>query len=166
MASFDQALPWVLKHEGGWSDDPADPGGATMKGITLATASKYGITTKEALRAISDDMVEMIYLEGYWRHQGIESQAVATKLFDVAVNMGPAVSARIGQRVCQILGQNVTVDGRLGPNTVAAINACNPDEFLHTMVELLRQHYNSLAEQAPKLAKFLAGWMRRAEDIP
>lgn len=166
MARFEEALPWVLKHEGGWSDDPHDPGGATMYGITLATARHYDIATKEQLRDITQELVERIYLEGYWRFDSVESQAVATKLFDMAVNLGPAAAARIAQRVCQMLGQSVTVDGRLGPISIAAINACNPDQFLRSVVQLLSQHYHDLTEHNPVLGKFLKGWLRRAEDLP
>lgn len=166
MARFEDALPWVLKHEGGWSDDEADPGGATMYGITLATARNYDIATKQQLRDITQEQVERIYREGYWKHEGIQSQRVATKLFDMAVNLGPVAAARIAQRVCQTLGQPIVIDGRLGSHSIECINACDPDQFLGSVVQLLTQHYQDLTAQNPKLAKFLRGWLNRAQDLP
>jgi len=65
---FEEALKLVLSHEGGWSDHPRDPGGATMKGITLAVFRRhYGANkTKEDLKNISDDALRQIYRSDYW----------------------------------------------------------------------------------------------------
>lgn len=57
--NFRRALPLVLKHEGGWADHPKDPGGATMKGVTLATFRRYvkADATKTDLRNISEEQI-------------------------------------------------------------------------------------------------------------
>ena len=66
--NFDACLAKVLKHEGGWADHPKDPGGATMKGVTIAVFREYKgrAVTKDELRAISDADLRAIYKAGYW----------------------------------------------------------------------------------------------------
>ena len=66
--NFATALAAVLKHEGGWSDHPADPGGATMRGVTKRTLEAHlgREMTKEELRNISDAMLSEIYRRRYW----------------------------------------------------------------------------------------------------
>lgn len=93
---FQRALAFVLSWEGGWADDPNDPGGATMQGITLATFTRWrhaqGMPTpsKDDLRAIKRDEVEAIYYQWYW----LASKAhelpwpLALAQFDTAVNAG------------------------------------------------------------------------------
>ncbi len=66
--NFTQSLALVLKHEGGWSDHPKDPGGATMKGVTLANFQRYvkPNATKGDLKNISDAQLSMVYRKYYW----------------------------------------------------------------------------------------------------
>ena len=69
MRNFSEVLKHTLVEEGGFSDHPADPGGATMKGITLAVYREYKRNphlTPTDLRIISDDEVEEIYRKRYW----------------------------------------------------------------------------------------------------
>ena len=91
--NFEVCLPITLKHEGGWSDHPADPGGATMKGVTLATyRSHFGAGKSKAdLRAITTGELRHIYRIGYWTPVGAENMAAGVDLavFDAAVNSGP-----------------------------------------------------------------------------
>lgn len=161
MADFKLALPYVLRHEGGWSDDPLDPGGATMHGITLRTAMRHGIMTKEALRAITPAQEAAIYREDYWRFDGIESQRVATKLFDMAVNMGLKTAVKLLQR-----GLEIQADGIIGRQTELEVNHRLPDEVLEILVEESRRHYLDICIARPKSKKFLNGWMARAEEVP
>lgn len=161
MASFALALPYVLRHEGGWSDDPDDPGGATMHGITLETAKRHGITTKEALRAITPEQEAAIYREDYWRFDGIESQRVATKLFDMAVNMGLRTAVKLLQR-----GLEIQADGVFGPKTEFEVNHRLPDVVLEILVEESRRHYLDICIARPKSKKYLDGWMARANEVP
>lgn len=102
---FTRALTFVLRWEGGWSDNAADPGGATMKGITLATftawrAAQYqSAPTKADLKAISDDEVTAIYWYWYWLKAGCDSLAWPLSLahFDLAVNGGVGRAAEAMQ---------------------------------------------------------------------
>ena len=88
--NFASSLAHVLKHEGGWADHPRDPGGATMKGVTLATYSDWlgRQATKDELRAISDEHLRTIYKARFWdavRGDELPS-GVDYVVFDMAVN--------------------------------------------------------------------------------
>lgn len=92
LANFQNCLAVTLGYEGGWSDHPSDPGGATMKGITLATYRRFKPgATKAELRNIADDMVEKIYRSDYWDKVGGDRLAAGVDLatFDAGVNSGP-----------------------------------------------------------------------------
>jgi lysozyme family protein len=90
--NFARSLALVLKSEGGWSDNPADPGGATMKGVTLATfRRRHPNATKADLRAISNDDLASIYRDGFWKPVNGDGLASGVDLvtFDASVNSGP-----------------------------------------------------------------------------
>lgn len=167
MASIDKALPWILAHEGGWSDDPDDPGGATNQGITLETSKRHGIMTKESLRDITPEQVAGIYKADYWRFDAISSQQVATKIFDMAVNMGLKTAITLAQKALVTLGApDDFVDGRFGKWTTRSINAVAPAEMLALLCEESADRYLSIVINRPKSAKYLGGWLKRAEAIP
>lgn len=118
---FDICLSITLAYEGGWSDHPSDPGGATMKGVTLATFRRYYPgATKADLRAITDAQVSRIYREGYWNVvRGDDLPAgVDLAVFDAAVNSGPMRAAKWLQGVV-----GVSQDGVIGPKTLTATKA-------------------------------------------
>lgn len=100
MSDFERSLAFTLRMEGGWSDDPRDSGGATMKGITLGTYTRwraahgYAPPSKGALRDITDAEVAAIYRAYYWDAAGCEKLAWPLNLahFDLAVNAGPGVA--------------------------------------------------------------------------
>lgn len=92
-SNFKSCLAVTLRYEGGWSDHPSDPGGATMKGITLATYRRYRPgATRTQLRNIPAKDVEAIYRTGYWEPVGGDRLAAGVDLatFDAGVNSGPA----------------------------------------------------------------------------
>ncbi len=91
--NFANCLKVTLAYEGGWADNPKDPGGATMKGITLATFRRYfPKATKNDLRNISDGNVQEIYRSDYWKVVNGDTLAKGVDLatFDAAVNSGPS----------------------------------------------------------------------------
>jgi len=112
MASFDAFFPTMLKHEGGFVNDPVDPGGATNKGVTTGTfqscAKQYlGIEpTLENLKALTDAQAGKIYKPLYWdkvRGDEIEPQELANIVFDFQVNAG-ANASKLLQRVLNDVG--------------------------------------------------------------
>jgi lysozyme family protein len=166
MAIFEKALPYILRHEGGWADDPDDPGGATNQGITLAVAQRHGIPDKAALRAITPEQVAAIYDADYWRFNGLVDQRVATKIFDMSVNMGRKMAVRLTQEVLNDLGAGLDQDGSYGPLTEQATNAVNPDRMLELLCMVSAEHYKCIVDSRPQSAKFLKGWLIRASEVP
>lgn len=157
--NFEPALSLVLKHEGGWSDHSKDPGGATMKGVTLATYSSWlgRQATKDELRNIPDAHLNTIYKARFWdavRGDDLPS-GVDLAVFDMAVNSGPRRAARMLQAAV-----GATPDGVIGPKTLAAIRAQNAGELINRY-QKDRQHF---LEALPTFDTFGKGWTRRVNE--
>jgi lysozyme family protein len=157
--NFDKSLALILKHEGLYIDHPQDPGGATMKGITLATFTEFKgrAMSKEELRAISDADVRAIYKSRYWDAVRADELKPGVDLlaFDMAVNKGVGRAAKLMQR-----GAGVTEDGALGPKSMAVINALDAHDFIAKVSEARRDFYKSL-KTFPTFGK---GWLRRVDE--
>jgi lysozyme family protein len=165
MSRFEDAIPTIMAHEGGWASDGLD-GGGTNYGITFDTFKRVrgASATLSDLRGLSKDGAVEIYRLAYWLpvFDLIDDQDVATKTFDMAVNMGPKQGVKILQRACTACGFRVVDDGALGPNTLAAVNSCAPAALLLAMCHEQVDFYRALAAQDPKYAPFLDGWLKRA----
>lgn len=157
--NFDKSLALILKHEGLYVDHPQDPGGATMKGITLATFTDFKgrAMSKEELRAISDADVRAIYKSRYWDAVRADELKPGVDLlaFDMAVNKGVGRAAKLMQRAA-----GVAEDGALGPKSMAAINALDAADFIAKVSEARRDFYKSL-KTFPTFGK---GWLRRVDE--
>ena len=176
MANLHEYFPRLLAFEGGYVNDPADPGGATNKGVTLGSFTRYakpllGIEpTLDNLRALTDDQAFAIYKSVYWdalHGDEIEDQPLAEILFDFYVNAGgPAV--RLLQQELNGLGAKpaVAVDGVFGPGTLHAVQAADAIELYGRYKVGRRAYYEDLATRRPSLAKFLKGWLRRVDSFP
>ncbi|SDY77894.1 Glycosyl hydrolase 108 [Nitrosomonas halophila] len=122
--NFLNALEHVLAHEGGWADHPRDPGGATMKGVTLAVYQRYFGADKDkaALRAISDAELQHVYRTGYWEKCRCDElpNGVDYAVFDAAVNLRRCVI--IGSLFCMASrpGMCLAKAGRAGWRVCAA----------------------------------------------
>lgn len=118
--NFSRSLSLVLKSEGGWSDNPADPGGATMKGVTIATFRRYidPKATKDDLRHITDAQLAKVYREQYWNAISGDDlpDGVDYATMDFAVNSGPGRAARYLQSVV-----GAPMDGAIGQATLDAV---------------------------------------------
>lgn len=163
--TFDQALAHILSLEGGWSDDPFDPGGPTNKGITLADYARERRVTvtaenfaalKAELRSIPDRLVRDIYLSRYWRPARCPDlpPSLALMHFDTAVNQGVTGAARMLQ---QALG--VDVDGEIGPITLGAAHTRPMRSTIEVYAEIRRRRYRALAH----FWRFGRGWLRRVD---
>ncbi|MER9434919.1 glycosyl hydrolase 108 family protein [Mesorhizobium sp. M0618] len=158
--NFARALALVLKSEGGWSDNPADPGGATMKGVTLASFRRYvkADATKADLRAISDAQVATVYRRFYWDAVlGAElPDGVDHAVFDFAVNSGPGRAAKYLQAAV-----GVAQDGRIGPVTVAAAKA----KPAGVTIDALCDARLAFLKRLPTWATFGRGWSDRVRSV-
>lgn len=153
---FDKAFHQLLGHEGGFVDHPADPGGATMWGVTERVAMANGYTG--SMRALPVELAKAIYRREYWDAVRADEMpdAVRYALFDGAVNSGVSQSAKWLQRA---LG--VTADGAIGPKTIAAAKAANGDRLKSAMLGARLQFMTDLATW-PAFGK---GWARRIASL-
>ena len=154
MAKIEAALPVLFAHEGIQSEDKSDPGGLTKYGISHKSFPNVDIAN------LTLEGATKIYRMQYWPalYDEIQSQNVATKLFDTGVNCGVMTAIRIIQRA---LG--VTSDGIFGHGTLAVCNQADEDILLERMEAEQKAHYQDLIADNPKLSKFEHGWNKRAE---
>lgn len=160
-AAFAKAVAVVLAHEGGYSANPADPGGET----------KYGISRREYpdldIKSLNREQAIEIYYRDWWTrfHFARLPEPAAAKLFDLAVNMGPANAVRCLQRALRACGRRIDDDGALGPETIAAAAAADPNALVAALRSEAAGHYRSLAiSKETDRGLFLAGWLDRAYD--
>jgi lysozyme family protein len=165
MADAKQLMPHILHWEGGFVNDPRDAGGATMKGVTLATFRRfYGATaTIDQLKAITDEQWLHIFKVGYWDKclgDQIRSQSVANAIVDWAYNSGPAVAAK---KVQALVG--VPIDGAIGPKTIAAINAADPRQLFGRIQQSRTAYVEAIVRNKPSQGVFLEGWKNRINSL-
>lgn len=158
--NFERCLAVTLIHEGGWADDPLDPGGATMKGVTMARFQEHlgRAASKAELRAISDAQLDAIY-RTYWEAVRGDDLPVGMDLvaFDGAVNSGPARGAKWLQGA---LG--VPADGKIGPQTLAYARASSRRaDVIDRACELRMTFLRGLSH----FKRFGPGWTSRVSDI-
>lgn len=162
--NFDYCLAVVLHHEGGWSNHPLDPGGATNKGITLRTYRRWAkgrlgyVPTKDDLREIPSKHVMTIYRENYWDAvNGLLLPAgVDLMIFDAAVNKGPTRAKKILQKAI-----GVKDDGIIGPKTLDALGD-KPARAVIIEIDARRGLFYALLKP---FSTFGLGWMRRLADV-
>ncbi|TGD96482.1 glycoside hydrolase family 108 protein [Methylobacterium nonmethylotrophicum] len=159
-SSYDRALSLVLNHEGGWSDDPADPGGATNLGVTIGTLSLWlgRPATRAEVRALTPASVAPIYRRRFW--DAIEGDALPAgldvALFDFSVNSGPR-RAVIGLQ--RALG--IADDGKLGPVTLAALSGRDVPGLVNALCDGRLTFLRALSTWP----RFGRGWGRRVEEV-
>lgn len=164
----------VIAAEGGYANDPKDPGGETMYGITVATARANGY--HGPMRNMPLEFAESVYRKRYITAPGFDlilsaSAAVGAELIDTGVNMGPAVAARFLQRSLNVLNDgrfpDVSVDGIAGPATRRALGdylAWRGVDGEVQLVKLLNAlqavRYVEIAEARPASERFVYGWLK------
>jgi lysozyme family protein len=156
-SNFNTALTATLVYEGGWSDHPRDPGGATMKGVTLARYRAWKRDpniTKTQLREISDADVKAIYRDGYWRTVAGDDlpSGLDLAMFDFAVNSGPARAVKTLQRIV-----GVPADGVMGQLTLSAVRK----QFAADMIDELCNARLAFVRSLSTFDAFGKGWTRR-----
>jgi len=160
QSNFEACLKEVLKHEGGYVDHPADPGGATNRGVTKKAWEEYvgHEVSKDDIKALTVEDVTPFYRKRYWDackcdnlHGGVDYV-----VFDVAVNSGTGRAAKFLQEAV-----GVTADGSIGPRTLAAANDFGPNLIINKMCDRRESFYKSL----PTFATFGKGWLRRCEEV-
>ncbi len=159
-ANFDQCMNYLFSVEGGYVDNPRDPGGATNMGITLATLTAWrnAPVSKADVQALTQNEATAIYHANYWnvlRCGGLPS-GIDLMVFDAGVNTGNSHSAKTLQTIV-----NCGADGVIGPATLqavaTAVNASGTLSILTQFSKAQSDYYHSLAT----FDTFGAGWLAR-----
>jgi len=169
MAQIEKLIPLILKWEGNYSDDPLDKGGATNKGITIATWRMNGYDKdgdgdidKDDVKLISTDDFKMILKKNYWdkwRADEIKSQSVAHLLVDWYWGSG-YYGIKNPQR---LLG--VTADGVVGPKTIEALNRQDAYLFWLHLKEERKIFIDKIVQYDASQIRFKQGWLNRLNDF-
>lgn len=170
MEAFEYALQKTLKFEGGYQDNPNDPGNFNSAGVNIGTnmgisapaLERYlgRVPTREDMLQLAHETAAEIYRRDYWnavRAGEIINPDLAALLFDMAVNHGPASAVRTAQRAV-----GVKADGRMGPVTLAALNRGNAGRIIAAIVDARANLYRGIVERKPKMQVFYKGWVKRA----
>jgi lysozyme family protein len=159
----DMAIRKILEHEGGYVNHPDDPGGATNKGITIATFRRYikRDGTIADLKALTTQQAVDVYKAQYWdkvRADDLPS-GVDYTVADFAVNSGPSRAAKYLQAA---LG--VTQDGAIGPQTIAAAQAASAKPLIN-IINSNRLAFMKRIRGGKLWKTFGRGWQRRVDAV-
>lgn len=151
MDRWAQAMKWIFEMEGGYVNDPDDPGGETRWGISKRSYPN------EDIKNLTPERAEQIYKKDYWEpcHCDELPEKWAFAIFDCAVNQGISKAKRMMQ-----MALNVVVDGILGPKTIKAAHEANEEQLIKFLLDRAQDYY-WLTEKRPNMKKFLRGWIKR-----
>ena len=157
LVKFDDIIKVVLKHEGGYVNDPKDPGGETNFGIAKRSHPDVDI------KNLTEDGAKDIYKEHYWDGNKVESLSEDLRhiYFDMCVNQGKGRAVKILQKAANAKGANLVVDGGLGPKTIGAMKGVELQRVRAYRVK----YYADLVTRKPDLERFYFGWFRRALEV-
>lgn len=181
--TFKQAVENVLRHEGGFVNDPDDPGGATNYGISLRfirnevdgteidglvlDKDQDGDIDADDIRQLSHHDTIDIYYRFFWDRYGYDSlrPEIAGKVFDLCVNIGPRPAHKLLQQSVWAAGdERIANDGIIGPNTIRAAGDIQSKHLLVALRSEAAGFYRVLVAKRPKLSKYKDGWLNRAYD--
>ena len=173
----------IVAREGGYVNDPDDPGGATNYGVTIHTMRRLGLDLTGDGKVDADDVRRItraqavdIYLQHYFLRPRIAElpEALQASVFDMYVNAG-STAIKILQRLLNQMGERCSVDGGIGPETIGACArayAKAPNHMGDAYGIARRNYYFRLADQRPASRKYArtrsggkGGWIRRAEEF-
>ena len=183
MRTVEAIADEIIAREGGYVDDPDDPGGATNFGVTIHTMRALGLdltrdgqVTEADVRRLTREQARDIYVEHYFRRPGVGGlpDSLQATVFDMYVNAG-SNAVRILQRLLNDMGEALEVDGVLGPLTLAAAHRAAraaPGHIADAYGIARRNHYYAIGDRRPQSRKYVrrrdggkAGWIRRAEEF-
>jgi len=183
MEQVEAIADQIIAREGGYVNDPDDPGGATKYGVTIGTMARLGMdldgdgtVTPEDVKRLTRAQARQIFVDHYFHRPRISAlpEPLQTSVFDMYVNSG-ANAVKILQRLLVQMGQRIAVDGAIGPATIeaAAIAQANAPGHLSDAYGIARRnYYYALADRRPASRKYAVrrdggkgGWITRAEEF-
>jgi lysozyme family protein len=154
QGTFDKAIKVILRHEGGYVNDPDDPGGETKFGISKRAFPDVDI------KNLTEDQAKKIYFDRYWEPLNLhllQNEELKLNVFDHGVNAGRGRAVRMLQEILEC-----KKDGVLGPVTARAANS--DTEIVDKYKQSRIKYYRGVATSRPQLKKFLRGWLNRVES--
>lgn len=183
MKSVKDLAQEIVAREGGFVNDPDDPGGATNHGVTIHTLRRLGIDlTRDGqidladVRALSAAQAVDIYVEYYFTRPGLGGlpEVLQASVFDMYVNAG-SQAVKLLQRLLGEMGLPCEIDGQIGPQTLKAAHEAYGLAPLHLADAYgiaRRNYYYALAQSRPASRKYACrrdggkgGWILRAEEF-
>lgn len=163
---FDKAVSKVLFFEGGYVDNPYDPGGETNFGITKRLARRWGY--EGDMKDMTENTAKEIYRDMFWkkyRINEIEDINIAVELMEEVVNMGAKIPILNLQKIYNKFSENtISEDGIIGSETINAVNSYEYPEDIFLWQNILQgNRYWDLTDENESLLRFLRGWGRRLE---
>lgn len=191
MADFNKAMQFIFAAEGGFNDIKSDKGGATNYGISLQFLRNAGIdetdldndgivmekvgdlnndgtVDKKDIYLLSEEMAKKVYFKYFWlpvMANVIDSQKIATCLFDMAINSGKNPAVRTLQKALNLNGAKLLPDGDIGPKTMDAIFAADENKVFEYYLALRQAFYDNLVKMNPSQAVFQNGWKNRLKNL-
>lgn len=183
MSTFEKAIGLLLQHEGGCVNNPNDPGGVTNYGVSLRFLQEQPLTVgdfdhdgdvdAEDIKNMSVEDAKTVYRTVWWdkyRYGMINDQTIATKVFDLSVNMGAKRAHMLLQEAMnKAFSLRLTVDGLIGNATFSTLNAIHDGDQEQTLITAYCNEafgfYQRLIAAKPSLKVFENGWKNRAYSI-
>jgi len=154
--NFKECLDLVLKSEGGWVNNPKDPGGETNLGVTKVVWEEWVGHPVETMKNLTKDQVAPLYEQKYWRpcYGEVLPRGLDFVVFSMGVNAGPGRSVKLLQSAIGCVS-----DGIIGSRTRELISASNSATLINKFSESRRDYYRSL-KTFPIFGK---GWLARVD---
>lgn len=179
---FNEAIQTVLLHEGGFANNPADPGGATNFGVSLRFLIQKGMIDLDGdgfhdfdfdrdgdvdiddIRAMPVEAAIGLYHREWWQkyYYDLLPEELAGKTLDLAVNMGAPQAHKLLQRACRACGENILDDGLIGPVTRRTLFDLDPSGVITAFRSEAAGFYRGLVIAKPSFVEFRDGWLNRA----
>lgn len=155
---FMKAVELTLRHEGGYVNNPDDPGGETKFGISKRSYHFLDI------RKLTEEEAINIYFKDFWEcfnYHLIENEKIRNKVFDMGVIMGPKRSIEMLQEALSKFYPTIDIDSQIGNITSRCVNELDFDTFYPHLLDTYWSHFENLIKVKPKLKVFEKGWRKR-----